>query len=427
MSLKQKELNLIKDLSKRLIEAQRAIRILESVKWDASIKQDFFKHKAKKLPNVDQAYYQRYPLPFDLATKIDEFRTLFRDTQNQLGEFSAITRLMKRQCDEYIRAVEMLNARGTPLFVALSRELYGSVSDVFYPGGPRLSEMGVLLFDILTRLGVQLESDVDVQRYSAQEASELLQVRLNTFFTQHAVKVQVSDDMVSDAAAGAESIKLSSLVTFSERELRYLEVHEGWVHVGTTLNGASQPYCSFLSKGSPSCSVIQEGLAVLTEVVTFSSYPARMRKITNRVIAIDKIAQGADFLDVFRYFMECGFNEDESYNQSMRVFRGSVPTGGPFTKDLSYAKGLVLIYNFIAFAISQHRIDVVPLLFSGKLTLEDLPLLIELKKEGALTDPMYLPPQFRDLSALSVWLSLSLYLQKFDFGEIKNSFRFLLQ
>jgi uncharacterized protein (TIGR02421 family) len=421
---KAEEQAIIRALSKRIVEAQRKIRILDQVKWDDSVKKNFFYHKAKQLPPIDASYYK--PLPFDPKEKMEEFRAILRDTQNQLGEYSPITRLIKRQCDEYIRAVEMLRARGTPAFSELSLELYGGPKDVFYPGGPRLSEMGVLLFDVLTVLGVQLESEADIDRYTAAQAQTILQERLDTFFIKNPIKVMVSDDMLADAAAGADTIKLSRHAMFSERELKYLEVHEGWVHVGTTMNGALQPHCFFLSKGSPSCSVIQEGLAVMTEVVTFSSYPSRMRKITNRVIAIDKIMQGANFLDIYHYFLECGLKEDDSYNQAVRVFRGSTPVGGAFTKDLSYAKGFVLIYNLMCYAISQHRIDTIPLLFTGKLMLDDLPLLLELKAEQLLADPVYLPPQFRDLSALSVWMSFSLYLNKFDLREIQKGFRFLL-
>lgn len=422
------ELELIKALSKRIIDAQNHIRILDLIKWDDSIKQDFFKHHARKLPAVDEAYYQKRPLPFDPDEKKEEFRGILRDSQNQLGQYSPVTRLIKRQCDEYVRAVQMLASRGTPDFSELSKELYGSPDDVFYAGGPRLSELGSLLFEMLTALDVQLQSEADEKRHTAEQAQEILQKRLSQFFDQHSgtVTVMVSDDMVADASAGADNIKLSQQVMFSDRDLRYLEVHEGWVHVGTTLNGSMQPYCSFLSKGSPSCSVIQEGLAVLTEVITFSSYPGRMRKITNRVIALDKVSQGANFLEVYRYFVECGYSEDDSYKLSVRVFRGSTPNGGAFTKDLSYAKGFVLIYNFIRFAISQHHVDNIPLLFSGKIVLDDIPLLSELKEQGLLTDPVYLPPQFRDLSALSVWMSFSLYLNQFDLNEIQKNFQFLL-
>lgn len=428
LAVEPSELAIIQELSKRIVEAQSQIRILDSIKWDDSIKKDFFRHKGQRLPAVDKIYYQNKPLPFNAPDKQEEFRLILRDAQNQLGQYTAITRLIKRQCDEYARAAQMLAVRGTPAFCEIAMELYGSPDDAFYSGGPRLSELGTVLFDVLTALDVQLQSDADLKRHTPKQAQHLLQARLSHFFDQHPgkVTVMISDGMVADASAGADSIKLSQHAKFSDRDLKYLEVHEGWVHVGTTLNGSMQPYCFFLSKGSPSSSVIQEGLAVITEVVTFSSYPGRIRKITNRVIALEKVRQGANFIDIYRYFIECGLTEDDSYNHAVRVFRGSTPDGGPFTKDLSYAKGFLLIYNFMRFAISQRRIDAIPLLFTGKLVLDDLPLLGELRDRGILTQPMYLPPPFRDLAALSAWMSFSLFLNKFSLNEIQKNFRFLL-
>lgn len=422
------ELLIIQELSQRIVEAQRQIRILDSIKWEDSIREEFFKHKAKRLPKVDQAYYDNRPLPFDVRDKQEEFRNILRDAQNQLGQYSPVTRLIRRQCEEYTRAAHMLAVRGTPAFSEAAMELYGSPNDVFYAGGPRMSEMGTLLFDVLSSLNVQLQSEADLKRHTPKDAQEILQGRLAQYFDKHPgkVTVMISDEMIADAAAGADNIKLSQNAMFSDRDLRYLEVHEGWVHVGTTLNGSMQPYCFFLSKGSPSSSVIQEGLAVITEIVTFSSYPGRLLKITNRVIALDKVTQGANFLDVYNHLLECDLSEADSYNQTVRIFRGSTPDGGPFTKDLSYAKGLVLIYNFIRFAISQKRIDLIPLLFSGKLVLDDLPLLGELMERGILTSPVYLPPPFQDLAALSAWMSFSLYLNQFDLNEIQKNFRFLL-
>ena len=336
--------------------------------------------------------------------------------------------MIRRQCEEYSKAADMLDARGTPKFCELSIELYGSPHDAFYIGGPRLSELGTVLFDVVTALDVQLQSEADVKAYSAEEARDILQTRLSHFFQYHPgrVAVTISDDMVADASAGADTIKLSQQAKFSQRSLRYLEVHEGWVHVGTTVNGSMQPYCSFLSKGSPSSSVIQEGLAVITEVMTFSSYPGRIRRITNRVIALEKVRPGANFIDIYRYFIDCGLSPEDSYNHSVRIFRGSLPTGGAFTRDLSYAKGFLLIYNFMRFAISQQRADVIPLLFVGKVVLDDLPLLGDLSAQGLLVSPTYLPLPFQDLAALSAWMSFSLFLNKFNLQEIQKNFQFLL-
>src|SRR3990167_3028372 len=274
-----KEAVVIKQFSQRLVEAQRKIRILDSIKWDEQVKKDFFKDKARTLPKVDQAYYANKPLPFNTEAKQEEFRLILRDSKNELGQYSPVTRLIKRQCEEYTQAVKMLAARGTQTFSEISISLYGSPDDVFYIDGPRISELGTLLFDVLTALDVQLQSEADLKQFTPKEAQQILSNRLNDFFVQHVgrVNVVVSDDMIADAAAGADTIKLSQQAMFSERDLRYLEVHEGWVHVATTVNGAMQPYCSFLSKGSPSCSVIQEGLAVITEIFTFSSYPGRVK------------------------------------------------------------------------------------------------------------------------------------------------------
>lgn len=425
---RQRQRDNVSHLSKRLIEAQRKITILDAVKWTDAIKEDFFNHRCKKQPMVDRAYYEKMPLPFNVDDKIEEFLGIIRDVQNLFGNFSAVTRLISERCREYIRAIHMLDVRGTPNFSKISIELYGSPADAFYAGGPRLVEMGTLLFDLLTSLDVQLKSDLDQKRYTAEDAQKILQQKLNKYFQGHTdvVKVMVSDGLVADASAGADAIKLKDGALFSKRDLRCLEVHEGWVHVGTTLNGMAQPYCNFLGKGSPSCSVLQEGLAVLTEIITFSSYPSRMRKITNRVIAMDMVLNGATFIDVFKHFMECGFSEHESYNHTVRIFRGSTPEGGPFTKDLSYAKGFVLAFNFIMYAIAQRQVDVVELLFAGKITLEDLPLLVELRDIGLLEAPLYLPPQIRDQAGLSSWMSFFLYLDKFDFAEIQKNFRFLL-
>src|SRR6185437_12840027 len=126
---------------------------------------------------------------------------------------------------------------------------------------------------------------------------------------------------------------------FSERDIRLLEVHEGWVHVGTSLNGALQPICTFLGKGTPSSVITQEGLSVIAEIITFSSFPRRVTRITNRIKAINMAENGANFLEVFHYFRECGISDEDSYSHTVRIFRGSTPEGGPFPKDLAYAKG----------------------------------------------------------------------------------------
>ncbi len=416
----------IRTLSDRLVEAQAPIRILDAIKWTEDIKKDFFQNKCKKLPNVDKDYYLQQSLHFDPKQKIEELNEIIRDSKNQLGAYSIITQLITQRCLDYSKAVEMLAVRGTPEFSQLSKALYGSPDDVFYLGGPNLCGLGTLLGDILKNIIVDIKSDRDKKIYNAEQALQLLQARLSQFFNQddHVI-VKLSDKIVADAAAGADTIKLNQDVYFSERDLKYLEVHEGWVHVGTTLNGRKQPYCTFLAKGSPASTVTQEGLAVITEIFTFSSYPSRLLRLTNRVRAIDLVNQGANFLEVYKFFLDQNYSEDDSYNYTGRVFRGSTPEGGPFTKDLAYTKGFVLIYNYIRLAVQRGLINTVPLLFCGKVLIEELKFINELVHQGLVQPPTYLPPQFADLAALSSWMSLSLYLNKFNLTDLANQYTFI--
>lgn len=418
----------IRELSDRLVALQQPIRILDAIKWDESIKADFFNNKFQQMPKIDRAYYEKRPLPFDPKELTAAFRILIRDIKNHLGHYTGISKIMIRLCEEYCQAILMIDSRGNRLFSELSMELYGAPDDAFYPNGPRLSDLGTTLGSILEKLVHEMASDADEKKYSAEEAVVILQDKLSEFFhhTDH-VTVALSDNIIADASAGADCIKLNRNVRFSERDLRYLEVHEGWVHVGTTLNGLAQPVCTFLSKGSPTSSITQEGLAVTTEIFTFSSYPSRMLKITNRVRALNLVQSGGNFIDVFRFFQQQGMTDDESYYYSVRIFRGSTPEGGPFTKDLSYTKGFLLIYNYIRLAVREGLIDRIPLFFTGKTLIEDIPTLYELKQQGLLAPARYVPKQFQDLAALSSWMGFSLFLNQFDLEAVASHYGYILR
>lgn len=208
--------------------------------------------------------------------------------------------------------------------------------------------------------------------------------------------------------------------------LKVFEVHEGWVHIGTTLNGLAQPVCTFLSKGVPSSTVNQEGLAIIMEIFTFSSYPHRVQRLTDRITAIHMAEQGANFIDVFNFFREQDLSEDQSYTSARRVFRGSTPTMGPFTKDLAYSKGFVLIYNYIRLAVQKGLQQYIPLLFLGKTTLEDLHIFADLVDAGIIIPPKFLPPQFKDLAALSAWMSYSLFLNKLSLEHLTTDYKVFL-
>lgn len=420
--------SIIRNLSDQIVSAQTPIRILNALKWPIEVKEQFFKEKCKEMPQIDHTVYQLNALDFDPVAKTNEFYSIEREVRRRLGQFSGIGNIMLRMCREYREVIRLLQARGTEEFPKISQELYGSAQDAFYAGAPNLRDLAQLVTQTLEKS--KLEPDVlDEKTFTSEEAVPYLGQKLNEYFQtpNDPFRVKLSDNIIADASAGAEWIKLRNNATFTARELRVLEVHEGWVHMATTLNGLAQPVCTFLSKGPPSSTINQEGLAIIMEIFTFASSPKRVLTLTHRVTAVDMVEQGADFMDVFRFYREAGFNETNSYYAAVRVFRGCLPNQGPFTKDLSYSKGFMLIYNYIRLAIQNGLAHYIPLLFLGKTTLEDLSVLSDLIKENIVTPPKYLPPQFKDLAGLISWMTYSLFLNRLRLESLTANYKGILQ
>jgi uncharacterized protein (TIGR02421 family) len=415
---------MIRALSDRLVEAQRPIRILDAIKWDETIERAFFEQGCRELPPVTREYYQSRPLPFDPEQKYHEFHGIERDIRRQLGEYNTAGRIMARTCEEYREVVRLLTSRGTRAFGEISERLYGSASDSFHAGEPNLSDLGRMMSDILDHLSHDTIFGHEEPSLEAREVVDLLSRRLADFFQDpELVRVQISDGIVADAAAGSDYIKIRGNARFTARDVRLLEVHEGWVHLATTMNGLLQPVCTFLGKGPPSSTVTQEGLAVITEIFAFASHPGRVRRLTNRIEGVTLAEAGADFLEVFRFFQAQGYDPRESYQHTMRIFRGSLPRGcGPFTKDLSYSKGFVLIYNYIRMAVSRGLVRRVPLLFCGKTNLGDIKLLDQLVDEGLIESPRFLPPFFADLQALTAWMCFANFLNRMSLRRVEDDF-----
>lgn len=417
----------IRELSERIVIAQKPIRILDAIKWGPQVQEHFFKHKCKKLPHVTESYYQeKNPLQFDPLKKIQEFHDIERRIRRKLGQYSGVGSIMMRMCKEYSRVVGMLMDRGTRRFTEISQELYGSSEDAFHIGAPTLKDLATQINNTLTNIKNQVRTDADEKVFTSEEAVAFLMKRFALFFGDKTPRVQLSDGILADAAAGAERIKIHKGLMFSEREIRIFEVHEGWVHLGTTLNGMSQPICTFLGKGPPSSTITQEGLAIITEVFTFTSYPGRLKRLTNRIMAVNMAEEGANFLEVFNFYRKQGLEELESYHATTRVFRGSTPDGGPFTKDLSYSKGFILIYNYIRLAVQRGLVTQIPLLFVGKTTLEDVHILADLVEEGIVVPPKFVPAPFQDIAALTAWMCYSLFLNKLDLQQMATDFKSFL-
>ncbi len=407
----------------KIVDAQRPIRILDAIKWDAEVVHDFKKSKYKELPKVGPDYYSKIGLEFDAQKKIEELEGIIREIDAELGSEDPVGQLLWKMADQYRDVVHMLLNRGTKKFWEYSRKLYGSPKDKLFDDKNTISDLGQILYTILNKIDVASLMEQFPEDVPAEDAVKILNKRFKDYFGDEDIKAKISDGIVADAAAGGDVVKIREGSHFSMREVDILEVHEGWVHVGTSQNGNNQHVAKWLSKGPPRCASTQEGLAVIMEIFTFRSFPRRARQINDRIIGIDKVEDGADLLELMEFYRTEGYSEQETVFNALRVFRGGVVSGGaPFTKDISYCRGFIENYNFMRAAIRAGKPQLIPFLFAGKLHVDDVPLLYQKYKEGIIDAPKFLPPQFKDMNGIAVWMSFSSFLNLVDLKRVQEHY-----
>lgn len=418
----------LKYLSEKIIAAQKPIRILNAIKIDTKIEERFRQSKFKVVPPHSSADYSLDTLGFDLVGKVDEFQEIKNEIQRVLSPRDEVGRMLTTMVDQYLLVLDLLRSRGTAHFHKVSRQLYGSPKDSFMSDHNTIFEMAVLMYSILTGIKNSMEIPNSQKTLAAEEVVSALNNRFENYFGINSIQAVLSDGIVADAAAGGDKVKVKRSSNFSLRDVEIYEVHEGWVHVGTTLNGRNQTVAKWLSVGPPRTTSTQEGLAVLMEILTFRTSVRRAQRINDRIISIAKAEDGASIVDIFEYFRTEGYEESECLSNTLRIFRGCPLDGGSaFTKDISYCKGFVENYNFMRAAIRANKPFLIPFLFVGKVHTDDIPLLYRMHKEGLVDIPKFLPPHFQDINGIAVWMSFSSFFNKMDLKKVQAKYNKLFQ
>jgi uncharacterized protein (TIGR02421 family) len=231
----------------------------------------------------------------------------------------------------------------------------------------------------------------------AEVFADMLRERIGSIFCHDEVKVVLDPCLPSKATASSKRIALRATALFSERDLEQLTQHEAFIHTLTSLNGRHQPHLRVLALGAPRTTRTQEGLATFAEIITGAIDISRLRRLALRVVMVKRALDGADFIDVFRGFLDAGQSEVESYRSAARIFRGGDVRGGIcFTKDGAYLEGVMIIHVFIRKALQEGRAELLPMLFAGRLTTADVITLAPFRDSGLIASPVYMPPWARD-------------------------------
>ncbi len=204
--------------------------------------------------------------------------------------------------------------------------------------------------------------------------------------------------------------------------------HEAFIHVGTGLNGRAQTDIPILAIGHPGTTRTQEGLAVYSEYVSGTLGLDRLRRLADRILAVQLVVDGADFIELYRWFLERTPNPEQAFESTRRIFRGAPMTGGaPFTKDCSYLSGYLSVTTFIRAAFTAGRADTLALLFSGKLDLFSIPALGELRSQGLVKPARFLPPWAADPGWVLAHLTLNSFLANIDLDTVSAAMADLLE
>ncbi len=405
-----------KQSAKLLATAGKSLPILRSVRWNADIKRDFFANNAQKLPKPEYR-------PIDTKPA----RELIKSARKLLSQGDEIDDWLLRVCTVLQTTANMLDARGGVDFYHYSKKLYGAPENTMLDGKTRVIDLALHLDETLSGLeNERLVLGMSDELMSAQEFADKLQAKLTPFFGADMPVIKL-DDIASKALAGRKRIRINKAAKFNKMDVRQLIQHEAHIHIATALNGRNQSNFPVLGLAHAGTTEVQEGLAVFAEIITGAMDPARFKRLMDRVIAIDMVEKGADFIEVYRYFLEQERDEEFAFDDTYRVFRGGVLTGGaPFTKDGVYLNGLLRVHNFMRTVTKLKRADLLRILFVGKLDIEDIPALAKLRSVDEIDHAKYLPYWMRDMRFLVSYLSYSSFLNRVKLPGFQNYYKNML-
>jgi len=400
-------------ISDQLYAASKHIRILRNINWSAATREAFLSSGGQQLPQVS------YP-------KIDATDALAEITKARqlIPETSPVKNWAHGIADILENSALLLSNLGRPAFYEYSSKLYGAPKDLLPDqknNSLDLAHHFEAMYKNIGKLGIasHSKSNLDAKVVQARMLEEVTRM-----FGKDAPKVIIDKDVSSKAIAGRQRIRIREDAMFSDMDIDQLIHHEAFIHVATSINGHNQDELKILSASHPGTTKTQEGLAVFAEYITGHLDLDRLRRLSDRILAIQMAIDGADFIEVYRYYLEHTGSEEVAYENTRRVFRGGVMTGGaPFTKDIVYLDGLLNVHNFLRTVVSDGRADILPLLFVGKLDLEDMAEMVQFKKIGLLKDPLYLPPWIKDIRFLLTYLAYSSFLNNVELNDMKPHYR----
>ncbi|MDF9798210.1 uncharacterized protein (TIGR02421 family) [Catalinimonas alkaloidigena] len=353
------------EVSEKMSFLLRVSPVNQSVEFE-----NFRKHHYSRLPEFNYRLISLDPE--------EEKRRLF-NLQLENIEDPTLAFLFRDKRMELEKQLLMLEERESKNFLHLSNSLYGEVEkDIIQIAKELLEE-------------VSAEESEERERMQAEEFKQLALNELGQYrphFPDVELGVEIRKD-INGIMVSKSRLLIGEDFSLEGARAEALLQHEVGTHILTYGNGKHQPFKLFYA-GMAGYDPLQEGLAVLAEYLVGGLTAARLRILAIRVLAVESVCDGADFIETYRMLnQDYGFAEKSAFNISTRVHRG-----GGLTKDAAYLKGLVKLMEYM-----KKGGEVEPL-YAGKFALAHVPFVKELIHRRVVKTP-FLPPYINSEQAKS--------------------------
>ncbi len=400
----------LRALDRRLYKLGRQVEILERLKWPVAVKKRFLKDWRKGRAHLPRVIQPRY--------KLSKEKDAFREIVTACKGKDPLSRILKETARSYLDSLRMLEGIEKKRFLEYSAKIYGLPKDHFEVTSRSIYRTASQLLHNTRKFN--LHEIMPPESYCIRPehvASKISRVARKKF-GEDQIEVKVDRRLPAKASAGPSRIRVRAETCFASHDIDQLIEHELLVHTLTLQNGRRQKLKT-LGLSSPRISTAQEGLAVFAEFITNSMDVTRLLRISARVKAIQMGIDGADFIDVFEFFLAQGQSEEEAYYSSMRVFRGGKVSGGVvFTKDLIYFKGFVEVHHFFLQSLRDENFLFPHYFFAGRMCTEDVPKLAPYFESGLLKSPKFEPDWVRNRSTLLAFLLSSSLMNSLGMSRV---------
>jgi len=388
----------------------RQVRVLGTLSWGSEAIDRFvddFRRGRATLPEL------RF-----VAPDLSQVRSQLDALCDTIDADDPMAAFVGRTARSYERAAAMLESAGQASFSSLSSEIYHHPRDPVL--GTDFDHLGLAryLLSLTDELRSCLSDEEELLCLTSEAVRDALCARIDGVFPEGSLSIVIDPALASKAAASGTRVRVRGNTRFSNADVDQLAEHEIFVHAATQQNGQAQPVLRALGLGAPRTTATQEGLATFAELMTGSMDLSRLRRIALRVEAVDRALSGADFIEVFLFFVEAGQSHDESARSAMRVFRGGDVRGGvAFTKDCVYLQGLVAVHSFFRRAIAEGRLELLERIFVGRLTISDVFALEPAYRDGHIAPAAIRPSWVSDPRRIAAMLAFSVAVNGLDLGS----------